>query len=147
MIFRPVFIGVVLCGACLAQDASQSPSNSANPPSAQPASGQTTATPSTSPAPGQTAGVNRIAPGSVIPVELTKSIDAKKAKSGDPVEAKVTQDLKNGNGDIIVAKDTRFIGRVTESQARNKQQKESQMAIAFDHAVMKGGGESLGDNL
>ena len=49
----------------------------------------------------------RIAPGSVIPVELTKTIDAKKAKSGDPVEAKVTQDLKTNSGDVLVPKDTK----------------------------------------
>jgi len=83
----------------------------------------------------------RIAPGSVIPVQLTKTIDAKKAKSGDPVEAKVTQDLKTGNGDILVPKDTKVIGRVTEAQARSKDQKESQVGIAFDHAVMKNGGD------
>ncbi len=139
MILRSLFTGVLLCGACLAQDSSQSPGNNAAPPSAQPSAGQTTPTSSSASAQGQMSGANRIAPGSVIPVELTKSIDAKKAKTGDQVEAKVTQDLKNGNGDVIVAKDTRVIGHVTEAQARNKQQKESQMAIAFDHAVMKGG--------
>jgi hypothetical protein len=90
-------------------------------------------------APGQAANTPRIAPGSVIPVELTKTIDAKKAKSGDPVEAKVTQDLKTNNGDVLVPKDTKVVGRVTGAQARTKDQKESQVAIAFDHAVMKNG--------
>ncbi len=144
MILRSMFTAVLLFGACLAQDSSQSPGSSATPQSAQPGAGQTTSPTATSPsasAQGQMNGANRIAPGSVIPVELTKSIDAKKAKTGDQVEAKVTQDLKAGNGEIIVAKDTRVIGHVTEAQARNKQQKESQLAIAFDHAVMKGGGD------
>jgi hypothetical protein len=75
----------------------------------------------------------------VIPVQLTKGIDAKKAKSGDAVEAKVTQDLKTNSGDVIVAKDTKVLGHVTEAQARNKEQKESQVGIAFDHAVLKDG--------
>ena len=40
----------------------------------------------------QTAGAFRIAPGTVIPVQLSKTVDAKKAKTGDEVFAKVTQD-------------------------------------------------------
>jgi hypothetical protein len=83
----------------------------------------------------------RIAPGSIIPVQLTKSIDAKKVKTGDEVEAKVTQDMKSGNGEVIVPKDTKVVGRVTEAQARNKEQKESQLGIVFDRAVMKTGGD------
>lgn len=82
----------------------------------------------------------RIAPGSVIPVELTKGIDAKKVKTGDPVEAKVTMDLKTNSGEVLVPKDTKVLGQVTEAQPRTKEQKESQIAIAFDHAVMKSGG-------
>src|SRR5712671_3575416 len=102
---------------------------------------QQTPTPA-QPSPGSAqAGASRIAPGSVIPVQLTKSIDVKKVKTGDPVEAKVTQDMKAGNGEIIVPKDTKVVGRVTEAQARSKEQKESQVGIAFDRAVMKDGGE------
>jgi len=33
------------------------------------------------------------------------------------------------------------MGHVTEAQARNKDQKESQIGIAFDHAVMKNGND------
>jgi hypothetical protein len=98
----------------------------------------------TSPAPASASPAsanNRIAPGSILPVQLTKSIDAKKIKTGDQVEAKVTQDMKAGNGEVIVPKDTKIVGRVTEAQARSKEQKESQVAIAFDRAVMKTGGD------
>jgi hypothetical protein len=90
-------------------------------------------------APGQSNQAPRIAPGSVLPVELTKTIDAKKAKPGDQVEAKVTQDLKAGNGELLMAKDTRIIGHVTEAQAHSKEQKESQLGIAFDHATLQNG--------
>jgi hypothetical protein len=83
----------------------------------------------------------RIAPGSVLPVSLTKTIDAKKAKTGDEVVAKVTQDMKTNSGEVIVAKDTKVIGHVTEAQARSKEQKESQVGIAFDRAVAKDGSE------
>ncbi len=74
-------------------------------------------------------------------MSLTKTIDAKKAKTGDEVVAKVTQDLKTNAGDVIVAKDTKVVGHVTEAQPRNKEQKESQVGITFDHAVMKDGSE------
>ncbi len=81
----------------------------------------------------------KIAPGSVIPVQLTKTVDAKKAKTGDQVEAKVTQDMKTSSGEVLVPKDTKILGHVTEAQARSKEQKESQLAITFDRAVMKNG--------
>jgi hypothetical protein len=81
----------------------------------------------------------RVAPGSVIPVLLTKTVDAKKVKTGDQVEAKVTQDLKSVNGEILMPKDTKVVGHVTEAQARSKEQQESQLGIAFSQTVMKDG--------
>src|ERR1035441_5583638 len=89
------------------------------------------------------AGTTRIAPGSVIPVQLTKTIDAKTAKPGDEVVAIVTMDLKTSSGEVIVPKDTKVTGHVTEAQARSKEQKESQLGIAFDHAVLKSGDVNL----
>ncbi len=115
--------GLLLSGISLAQNpAPLSGGQNANPPtaSAQP-------------------GPPRIAPGNVIPVQLTKTGDAKKAKPGDQVMAKVTQDLKSDSGVVIVPKGTEVIGHVTEAQARNKEQKESQLGIAFDQAKMKSG--------
>lgn len=127
-----IFASIMLCACAVAQDATPAPTSPA--PQAQPAQ--------TAPAGSTPANASpRIAPGSVIPVQLTKSIDAKKVKAGDEVEAKVTQDMKAGNGEVIVAKDTKVVGRVTEAQARNKEQKESQLGIAFDRAVMKSGGD------
>jgi hypothetical protein len=89
--------------------------------------------------PGQAARNTRIAAGSVIPVQLTKTVDAKKVKTGDQVLAKVTMDMKTQSGEILVPKDTKVFGHVTEAQPRSKEQKESQLAIAFDHAVTKDG--------
>jgi hypothetical protein len=113
---------------------SQSPSSS-EPSTA--ASGQPQASPGSVPA----NPVTRVAPGSVIPVTLTKTIDAKKVKSGDPVVASVTQDLKSNNGEVIFAKDTKLMGHVTAAQPRSKEHPESEIGIAFDHAIMKAGGE------
>lgn len=137
-------VGMALCGIALAQETSPSPTTNSTQqtqPSTATTPAQSSAQPIAQPTTAQTSGTPRIAPGSVIPVQLTKSIDAKKVKSGDPIEAKVTQDLKAANGELIVPKDTKVVGHVTEAQARNKEQKESQVSIAFDRAVMKNGGD------
>jgi hypothetical protein len=148
--------GTLLCGASPAQSTANSPdprAPQAQPPAAPQSEGQPQqqpepqAAPQTTQAPssarpaanqGQAAATPRIAPGSVILVQLTKTIDAKKAKPGDEVVAKVTMDLKTNSGEIVVPKDTKVVGHVTEAQARSKEQKESQVGIAFDHAVVKG---------
>jgi hypothetical protein len=57
--------------------------------------------------------------------------------------AKVTVDLKTTSGAVVVPKDTKVVGHVTEAQARSKEQKESQIGIAFDHAVLRDGDLSL----
>ena len=48
-------------------------------------------------------------------------------------------DMKTQSGDVLVAKDTKIIGHVTEAQKRDKDQKESELGLAFDHAVTKDG--------
>lgn len=135
-----------MCGTLLAQSTTPSGTDPGAPqPQAQPAapqtSPQTKQAPVPSPATGTTQNKPKIAPGSVIPVELTKTIDAKKAKTGDQVVAKVTMDMKTQSGDVLVPKDTKVIGHVTEAQPRSKEQKESQLAIAFDRAVTKDGND------
>jgi hypothetical protein len=114
-----------LCLFCFAQDAAPVP----------PAPTPGNIHPATSTQP------TRIAAGSVIPVQLTKSVDAKKAKTGDEVDVRVTQDMKTQNGQVLMPKDTKIIGHVTEAQGRSKEQKESQLGITFDHAVLKEGGD------
>ncbi|HEY4902787.1 MAG TPA: hypothetical protein VIH89_04880 [Candidatus Sulfotelmatobacter sp.] len=130
-------------GIAFAQDPTTDQNSGAKPQpeSAVPApAAQQPAPPSNAAAnPPATNGPTRIAPGSVIPVELAKTIDAKKAKTGDEVIAKVTMDMKSNNGDVLVTKDTKVVGHVTEAQARNKEQKESELGIAFDRTVTKSG--------
>jgi hypothetical protein len=140
--FVSIVAGALLCGLSMAQDTS-SPASTETPQQAQPQQAQPQATQPSQPSAAQTNATSaenpRIAPGSIIPVQLTKTLDAKKAKTGDEVDAKVTQDLKSGSGALIVPKDTKVVGHVTEAQPRNKEQKESQVSIVFDHAVMKDG--------
>jgi hypothetical protein len=76
--------------------------------------------------------------GTNIQAELTKSLDAKKAKAGDEVTAKVTQDVKS-NGQVVIHKGSKLIGHVTEAKARSKEDSESRLGLAFDRAVLKNG--------
>ena len=123
-VFWGIVVSVAMCAAALAQNTQPSSPEEAS----QPATAASTAS-----------NPLKIAPGSVIPVQLTKTVDAKKAKTGDQVVAVVTQDMKNQGGEVLVPKDTKVIGHVTEAQAHSKEQKESQLAIAFDRAVLKTG--------
>lgn len=145
-----LFTAALLCASAFAQSTpSQTPGAPPQQPEAQPQAQQPAqATPAPASAPTsanqeQTAAAPKIAPGSVIPVSLTKTIDAKKAKTGDEVVAKVTMDMKSNSGEVIVPKDTKVMGHVTEAQARSKEQKESQVGIAFDRAMLKGSEVSL----
>lgn len=144
-------VATLSCAAAFAQStppAQPSPSTSPTPqmqplPAQQPEQQQPATPPQAAPPASANAavpaGAMKIAPGSVIPVELTKTVDAKKAKTGDQVVAKVTEDLKTNSGDLLLPKNTKVVGHVTEVQAHTKEQKESQLGIAFDHAVMKNG--------
>jgi hypothetical protein len=133
-----VLTAALLCGSLMAQTPETTPSE-ITPSQAQTPATEQPASPTTTPSANTAPRTSAIAPGSVLPVQLTKSVDAKKAKKGDEVVAKVTQDLRNNAGTVIVPKDTKVVGHITEAQARSKEQKESQLAIAFDHAVMKNG--------
>ena len=55
---------------------------------------------------------------------------------GDEVIAKTTQDVKS-DGKVVLPKGSKIVGKVTQAQARAKWQDESQLGIAFDHAVLK----------
>ena len=78
--------------------------------------------------------------GTALQAELGKTVDAKKAKAGDEVSAKLTQDVKS-NGKVVLHKGSKLVGHVTEAQARSKENAESKLGIVFDKAVLKGGQE------
>ncbi|HEY5027858.1 MAG TPA: hypothetical protein VIK39_05570, partial [Candidatus Angelobacter sp.] len=78
--------------------------------------------------------------GTTLQAELTKSIDAKKAKPGDEVTAKLTQDVV-ADHQVVMHKGAKLVGHVTEAQARSKDNAESKLGVVFDKAVLKGGQE------
>ncbi len=84
------------------------------------------------------AGSSQLQPGSLIYAELSKSIDSKKAKAGDPVAAKVTQAVLS-HGKVAIPKNTKIIGHLTVAKARTKDEPQAQLGIAFDRAELKDG--------
>ncbi len=78
--------------------------------------------------------------GTIISIELSKSVDAKKAKVGDKIEATVPADLLL-HGKIVIPRDTKIIGHISDVKAHTKESPDSKVGIAFDRMVMKKGGE------
>ena len=145
-----VFSAVLLAGMCWAQSsagaqastsASQNTQVSADKSGAQ-ATSTTDANASqaatASGKNGQVSAANQLAAGSTVQAELTKPVDVRKNKPGDEVVAKTTQDVKS-DGHVVIPKGSKIVGRVTQAQARAKGQEESQLGMAFDHAVLKDG--------
>lgn len=81
-----------------------------------------------------------LASGTTVNSQLTSSLDAKKNKPGDKVQARTTQDVKQ-DGRVVIPKGSRLEGHVTQVQARSKDQSQSTLGIAFDRAVLKNGEE------
>jgi len=84
----------------------------------------------------------QLASGSTFEAELAKAVDAKKVKAGDQVEARTRKDVKS-EGEVIIPKKSKLLGRVTEAKARGKgeAESESRLGIAFDRAITPKGEE------
>jgi hypothetical protein len=79
--------------------------------------------------------------GTLINTELTGSLDSKKVKPGDAVNARTVTDLKTNDGRTVLPKDTKIVGHVTQASARGAGQPESSLGLVFDKAVLKSGQE------
>lgn len=71
---------------------------------------------------------------------LSGSLDAKKAKPGDPVTAKTSEQTTTADG-VVIPKGTKLLGHVTEAKAAGKGEGESALGFTFDRAVLKDGRE------
>ncbi len=80
--------------------------------------------------------------GTKIDAELASSIDAKTAKPGDRVEARVLKNVKQ-KGRVVVHKGDRLLGTVTQAQADATGKAGSQMSVAFDRLAGANGETQL----
>ena len=76
--------------------------------------------------------------GTTVNAVLVNSLDARKSKPGDKIEARTTSDVKQ-DGRVALKKGSRLEGHVTEAQARSKENAESALGIAFDSVRLKNG--------
>jgi len=74
-------------------------------------------------------------------VELAKSIDSKKLKPGDEVDAKLTGTVTLRNSPPF-ARGSRIIGHVTEATNRSSGDPQSTLGLVFDKIVRPGGQET-----
>jgi hypothetical protein len=80
----------------------------------------------------------RLENGSILYAELSKTVDARKAKVGDPVNAVLLADVLS-HGKIAIRHDSKLVGHVTEVQTHSKEVPESRLGIVFDKVITKSG--------
>ena len=74
--------------------------------------------------------------GTTILAQFTKSLNVRKLKVGAEVDGYVIQDLVY-KGKIIVPRDSKVVGHVTEAIASSKEQPHSRLGLLFDKVVLK----------
>lgn len=72
--------------------------------------------------------------GTRISARLLTNLNAKKAKPGQRVEARVTHNVKQ-NGRVVIRKNARLLGHVVSARAAGKGKANSQLQVVFDHVV------------
>lgn len=119
-IFWTASIAAISVGMCLAQNA-------------------TPAAPATGAAAQSSANSPRFAAGTELRAELDKTIDAKKAKAGEPVIAKSMDDLRSGN-QVVAPRGSKIIGHVVAATPHEKGTA-STLEIVFDKFDLGNGSE------
>lgn len=69
--------------------------------------------------------------GTQLPAQLESTLDARHVKPGDRVVLKTTKAVKQ-NGQVVIEKGARLIGRVTDVQQQTKTTGESHIGLVFD---------------
>ena len=69
--------------------------------------------------------------GTSIEAQLQQTLDVRRASVGDEVVLTTTKTIKQ-NGQTIVPKGTRLVGRVTEVQQKTKENAQSKLGVVFD---------------
>jgi hypothetical protein len=80
--------------------------------------------------------------GTKITAELETAVSAATAKPGDEVAARVTKNVKQ-NGEVVLKKGDRLVGRITDVQAASAAEAGSSLTVAFDRVVHGGATSEL----
>ncbi len=87
-------------------------------------------------------GAASLRSGTKIQAELESALSTRGAKPGDEVAARVTKDVKQ-NGQVVLHKGDRLLGRVTEVQSAATADGSSRLGVAFDRVVQGGATSEL----
>jgi hypothetical protein len=112
----------------------QQPQNPDTPSAAPSAQAQPQATQPAPPPTAATAGVAM----SPVNGELVDKLDSKTAKTGDSVVVKTKSNVTTADGTQI-PKGSKLVGKVVQAKASGQGNDNSQVAVQFDHAELKGG--------
>lgn len=111
----------------------------ANAPSAAPSSSaRTKASTASSASSKKATSPVTIAEGTKIDATLVSWLDARKSRIGDPVQARIEQDVKQG-GKVVLKKGTQLAGHVTAARTRSASQGQSQVGVSFERALLPNG--------
>jgi hypothetical protein len=78
--------------------------------------------------------------GTTLCIDVPRVLDAKKLKADEEIVGRVTQDLVY-NGKIIVPRDAKVMGKVTDLKLADKDDHETRLLLAFHKIVTKDGRE------
>lgn len=139
-----LLIGTLMAWSAAAQTQSGAQANAStqSQTSAQAGKSGAQASSSTAASASAQAGQNsvNVASGTTMNAALTRPVDARKNRPGDPVTAKTTDSVKS-DGQVVIPKGSKLVGHVTEAKARSKGEAESALGIVFDKAILKNGQE------
>lgn len=75
-----------------------------------------------------------------IPATLAKSVDSKKVKAGDEIDAKLSVSLTGPSG-MKIPEGSKIIGHISDAKSKAKGDSESSLAFVFEKLVVKNGQE------
>ena len=85
-------------------------------------------------------GLTQMPPGMLIPAELSKSLDAKKARVGDKIELKTSMDMLS-HGQIVIPRSSKIEAHITSAKPHTKDSPDSELGMVFDRIFIKNGKE------
>lgn len=88
----------------------------------------------------QSQNTAQIAPGTILRVELARTVDAKKAKVGDEVIAKTMDDFRSNKNEVLAPRGSKIVGHVAEVSP-HEHDSVSTLGIVFDKMILKNGTE------
>jgi hypothetical protein len=78
--------------------------------------------------------------GTTLCVDIPRTLDAKKLKQGDEIDARITDDLVY-NSKVIVPREAKVIGKVADVKVAAKDDPETRLLLEFEKIVTKDGRE------